>query len=322
MSLKKIVKALRRYDQFLISSHHNIEADALTSELSMFNLLKSMGKKACIINQDFLPPAYEFLPQNKLILNISKIKTDFKFNAAIILDCSNLDRIGSVKELMFEDKPIINIDHHRANEHFGSFNWVKPTASSTAEMIYQIFKATNAHIDKRTATLLYTGIMTDTGSFRFENTTSFTHQVVSDLLKFKIPIKDIYHKIYECFPVSEMRQFCKVINCFQTDQTNRIAWLKLKSGLPDGQKSKIDLNDAAFNLLRSIETVEVAVIFREYQKNNSVRVNFRSQGKVNVGRLAYSFGGGGHRAASGCIIKGSLKTIEPLVLNKIRKLLR
>lgn len=322
MSLKKIVKALKRYDKFLITSHHNLEADALTSELAMASLLKTMQKKTFIVNQDITPELYAFLPGIKSITNIYRIKPDFQFDAAIVLDCSNFDRTGRVKELIYEDKPILNIDHHRANEHFGTFNWVKPTASSTAEMVYEIFKSTNTKLNRQLAILLYTGIMTDTGSFRFENTASFTHKVVSELLKFKIPIKDIYHKIYEFFPVSEMRQFCSIIQNFKIDKTKRIAWLELKYSTLDEQSLKIDLNDAVFDILRSIESVEVAVIFRESKAEDSVRVNFRSQGKVNVGQLAYSFGGGGHRAASGCVIKGNLKAVRQLVLKKINKLLK
>ncbi len=321
MSPEKIVEALKHFRIILISSHHNIEADALTSELSLALILKSMGKKVFIVNQDFVPPLYLFLPGIKSIQNINKIKPNFKFDAAVILDCSNFDRIGEVKDLIYEDKPIFNIDHHRANEHFGSFNWVRPTASSTAEMIYELFKITNTKINKQAAILLYAGIMTDTGSFRFENTTSHTHKVISELMKFKIPSKDIYHKIYECFPADEMRRFCNIIKDFKIDKTKRIAWIELKAGMFDEQKSKIDLNDAVFNLLRSIDTVEVAAIFRESENKDSLRVNFRSQGKVNVGQLAYSFGGGGHRAASGCVIRGSFNIVKQRVLNKIKALL-
>ncbi|MDP2939385.1 MAG: bifunctional oligoribonuclease/PAP phosphatase NrnA [Candidatus Omnitrophota bacterium] len=322
MSLKTIIKALKRYDRFLITSHHNIETDALGSELALANWLKANKKKFFIVNQDFVPLAYRFLPGIKSVFNLPKIKSDLKFDAVIILDCSNFDRIGTVKGQIFEDKPTINIDHHRSNENFGNFNWVKPTASSTAEMIYEIYKASNVKISKKIALLLYTGIMTDTGSFRFENTTSFTHKVISELLKFKIPIKDIYHKIYESFAASEMRLFCNVIKDFKIDKSKRIAWLELELGLLDEQKSKLDLNDAIFNILRSIETVEVAIIFRESKKKDSVRVNFRSQGKVNVGKLAYSFGGGGHRAASGCVIKGNLRQVTSRVFKRINKLLK
>ncbi len=321
MSLKKIVEALKKFHSIIITTHCSVEADALTSELAMASLLRTFGKRVFIVNQDSVPPLYEFLPGVKSIMSLHKIKPNFKFDAAVILDCSNLDRIGGVKSLIYEDKPIINIDHHRANELFGSYNWVKPVASSAAEMIYEIFKATNIKINKQIATLLYAGIMTDTGSFRFENTTSATHRAVSDLLRFKIPIKDIYHKLYECFPVFEMRQFCSIIKDFKIDKSRRIAWLELRSGIIDERRTKIDLNDAAFHTLRSIDTVEVAIIFRESKAKDSVRVNLRSQGKVNVGQLAYAFGGGGHRAASGCVIKGNLAQVKNLVLNKLKKLL-
>lgn len=321
MSLKKIVSSLKRYDKFLITSHHNLEADALTSELAMANLLRLFGKEFLIVNQDTTPSLYAFLPGIRQIKNIHQ-KLDFEFNAAIILDCSNFDRIGKIKELIYEDKPIINIDHHRANEHFGIFNWVVPTASSTAEMIYEIFKASNSKINKQIATLIYTGIMTDTGSFRFENTTSFTHKVAAELLKFKLPIKDIYHKIYEYFPVSEMRRFCEIIRDFKIDKTNRIAWMELNHKKIDEQRLKIDLNDAIFDILRAIDTVEVAIIFRESKDENFVRINFRSQGSVNVGQLASSFGGGGHRAASGCVVEGNLSRVRGIVLNKIKNLLK
>jgi len=318
MSLKKVGEAIKRNRSFLISAHVNLEGDALGSELALARLLRKLGKKVYVVNQDKTPLLYNFLPGVKTIIQPNIRVRDF--DVALLVDCSNLDRIGSVKKLINKDKLVINIDHHVSNENFGGINWVNPRASSACEMVYEIFKKGKFKIDKDTALLLYTGIMVDTGSFRYVNTTPATHLAAADLLKYKISPEKIHNFVYASMPIGEVKMLSRLVTGFKMAKSGKIIWLVIKLGIVNEEKMRIDVTEYAFDFLRSIAGVEVAMIFREMERNK-VRVNFRSRGKVNVSQLAAVFGGGGHACASGCTINRNLKTAQQLVFSRIKKLI-
>ena len=154
---KKIIKAIKKFNTFLITSHVRPEGDSLGSQLAMANLLKALGKDFVILNSDKVPVHYGFLPQVDLIEGVIGRKTK-KFDAAIVLDCPNLARTGKVKNVMKDIGYIINIDHHPGNEKFGNINWAERQASSAGEMVYRLFKAASCKITRQTALYLYIAI--------------------------------------------------------------------------------------------------------------------------------------------------------------------
>ena len=321
MSLKKIVKAINKYQRFLISSHVNLDGDAICSELVLAELLRSKGKTVYIVNDCKVPRVYKFLPKINDFKTYKK-KDIYNFDVAILLDCFDTDRIGKVARLITGDKFVIVIDHHISNGVFADINWIKPDASSTNEMLYEIIKKMNYRINKDIAILLYIGILTDTGSFRYSNTSSYTHRIVGDLLNWKLPVNKIYRKIYESNPVSDIRLFVNLLKDFKLDSSGKIAWLKIKQKALPKNKVQIDLSEHILGFLRSIRGVEVALLFRKINNKNQVRVNFRSNDRVDVSKFAAGFGGGGHRAASGCTLKGGLKKVEYLVISKLKEVLK
>jgi len=316
MSLKKVLDVLKRKHSFLISAHVNLEGDALGSELALARLLKKQGKKVYVVNQDKAPLLYDFLPDIKTIQKPTS--KNLNFDAALIVDCSDLRRIGLVQKLISKGIPIINIDHHISNDNFGDINWVNLEASSASEMVYEIYKKGGFRLDIEAALLLYTGIMIDTGSFRYSNTSSYTHSVISDLLQYKISVEKIHNQVYSCLPLREVKLLTRLLAGFKIDKFNKICWLVLRKGAIKEERMKTDVSEYVFNFLRSIAGIEVAMIFREVS-NKKTRVNFRSNGKFNVSKLAGKFGGGGHKSASGCTILSGLKASQKSVLSAIRK---
>jgi len=319
MSLKKIIKAINKYQKFLITSHVNLDGDAICSELALAEFLKSRGKEVHIVNDCEVPTAYKFLPKIKN-LNIYRKKDIYNFDVAILLDCFDINRTGKVARLISEDKFLIAIDHHISNAIFANINWIEPNASSTAEILYKMFEIANYKINKEIATFLYVGILTDTGSFRYNNTSSYTHKIAADLLRWKLPVNRIYQRIYESNPVSDIRLFINLVRSFKLDSTGRIAWLKMKRNSFPKNKVSMDLSEHILGFLRSIKGVEVIALFRELENKNQVRVNLRSNSKIDVRKIATSFDGGGHKAASGCTIKGSLGQVEQLIIPRLKKL--
>ncbi|MDP3732611.1 MAG: bifunctional oligoribonuclease/PAP phosphatase NrnA [Candidatus Omnitrophota bacterium] len=323
MSLRKVVEYVKKHKNFLITSHTNPEGDALGSELAFYNMLKKLGKNATVINEDSLPYGYDFLPNKNKIIKFKDNLKNIEFDCFVVLDCSDLSRTGEVYRLNSRQKPILNIDHHISNKKFGNINWVEPYASSCSEMIYKLYKALGVTLDRDAAVSLYTGILTDTGSFRYSNATSFTHRAVSELLKFNLDVPQIYKSIYENIPFPDMKLLTRILPGIRQGAKGRIVWFQVKHNILRNKKLSFDLSEHILSFGRAIENAEVVVLFKEnLGVKNEIRLNFRSQGKVDVNKIAQFFGGGGHKTASGATVSGKLDEVRRRVLAKIKENLR
>jgi len=323
VGLKKVVEYIKRNKNFLITTHINMEGDAAGSELAFYRLLKAMGKRATIINDDNLSYEYSFLPGINQIKKFKKNLKNIKFDCFVILDCSDLERCGQIYKINTANKPVLNIDHHISNQRFGDVNWVEPHSSSVSEMIYQLYKKLDLPLNREIAMLLYVGILTDTGSFRYPNTTSVTHKIVSQLLRYNLDIAQIYKNVYENIPFQDMKLLSKILPTISRDANGKIAWFQIQRRILKNKKISFDLTEHILHFARAIKDAEVAVLFKEnLGKKNEVRVNLRSQGKVDVNRIASFFGGGGHKTASGATVKGKIEDVRKKVLAKIRESLR
>ena len=315
MSAKRVIKAIKKYSTFLISSHIDLEGDALGSELALASLLRKLGKRAWIVNASPTPLNYKFLPGIK---SISHNLTGPMPEAAFIIDCSNKQRVGRVSTLIKDNLPVINIDHHMGNKNFGRINWVDTRASSTGEMIFHLFKLTQTKLTKADALNIYTAMLTDTGSFRHYNTQDATHQICSGLLKFGIRPAKIYSQIYENNSARDVQIVGKIICRMNFAANNRIAWISIAQAQSKKIKNKPEILDKIIDLAKSINTVLVVLIFSQKDKR-FVKLSMRSKSPINVQKIARGFGGGGHKFASGCTIKGNLKHAEQTVLRRVKK---
>jgi phosphoesterase RecJ-like protein len=318
--LQKAAAAVKKYKSFLITAHTNLEGDALGSELAFYRLVRKMGKSALIVNEDSLPYGYDFLPDKDKINRLDRYARRFKFECLAVLDCSDLRRTGEVYRLNSGHKPILNIDHHISNEKFGQVNWVEPYASSCAEMVFKLYKKLGVPLDRESATCLYTGIMADTGSFRYPNATASTHRIAAELLKFKLDIPFIYKNVYENIPFADMQLLIKILPCIRREAKGRLAWCTIRQSLLRNKKLSFDLTEHILSFARAIKDVEVVALFKKnLGVKDEIRVNLRSQGKVDVNKIASCFGGGGHRTASGATIHGKLDSVRKKVLAKIKE---
>lgn len=320
MSLDKVVDCIKSNQRFLITSHLRLEGDALGSELAFYNLLKALGKDAVIVNDDDSPCEYNFLPGIETIKKFSDNLKDIDFDVFVILDCSDLKRCGRVSKINKENKLILNIDHHISNEKFADVNWVEPFASSCSEVIYKLFKKLHLPFNYDTAVSLYVGIFTDTGGFHYVNTSSLTHKAVAELLKYNLDVCGVYKNLYENKSFEDMKLLSKMLMRIRRDNSGRIAWFQLKETDLRNRDMSFDLSERLLSFARAIKDVEVAVLFREISgKKSEVRVNLRSQGKIDVNRIANFFGGGGHKNASGCTISGKIADVRRKMLKTIKK---
>ncbi len=315
-NIQAVLRLIRRHQKFLITTHLNPDADAICSALAMALFLRSLGKKVWVLNEDEVASWLKFLPQTKLFQKACDLK-DFDYDAAIILDCGDLKRIGNVAKFLNKDKPIINIDHHITNDKFGNVNFVQ-RASSTCEILFCLLKAAKHRLNKDLAVLLYAGLMTDTGSFRYDNTTALTHAMTAELMHFGISAPDLYNRLYVGIPVRDIKLFTHLIHKADLLLDKRVYCLTLPKKIVNRFSKDFDLKEKIFLFLRSVEGVEVVVILTEVT-SKEVRLNFRSQNAFDVSKLAQQFNGGGHVKAAGGKIYDTLAIAKKQVIAAIKK---
>jgi len=296
----------------------NSEGDALGSELAFRALLAKLGKKGIIVNDDPVPEEYRFLPGAAGIRLFDDAR-GAAFQCLVTLDCSDAQRAGRVCSLNTQGRPTLNIDHHVSNLMFADTNWVEPDFSSCCELIYRLYKALDVPFDRESALNLYAGIMTDTGSFRFPNTSAGTHSAVADLMRFPLGVSALYRRIYESVPYEDIRFLASVYPSIKRDAGGKVVWFEIKEAAIRRARLSCDLSERVLSFGRSIRGVEVVALFKEIGgEKPRVRVNLRSQGGVDVNAVASLFGGGGHRTASGATVPGTLKAVSRKVLAVIR----
>jgi len=316
--MQAIIEAINKYSKFLITAHINLEGDSLGSQLAAKQLLDSLGKVSVIVDNDPVPEHYKFLPAAGAISN--SIDKSLDFEAALILDCPTMKRIGHVRDLITKDKFVINIDHHISNEKFGHVNWVEPNASSAGEMMYKLFKGMNVGLTKETALSLYIAILTDTGSFNYDNTSSVTHEIAGELLGYGFDPARVSEDVYERKSVGDIKFLGLVLSTLKLNKSQDVAYLEVTKSMMGDTGSEAAKSEGFVNYARSINNVKVAVIFRE-EAGGRINVSFRSKGEVDVNKIASAFGGGGHVRASGCVIEGTLAEAEKKVLAKVEETL-
>ena len=321
MSLRKLLLSLKKQNNFLVTSHTNPEGDAIGAELAFLMLLESLGKNAVVINSDRVPASYRFLPLVEKIKKFRKGRLP-DFDCLALLDCSDLSRAGGVSQVSLEGKTVFNIDHHISNGYFADINWVMPHLSSASEMVYLLYKRLGVPFNKDVATLLYVGMLTDTGSFRYTNTGSSTHRATAELMGYGLDVAGIYRRVYEDIEFHDMKLLNRILSGAKSDSAGRIAWCQIPRALIE-ENSLLDLGEQVLGFIRAIKGVEVALLFKEnFGAKDEIRVNFRSQGTVDVNKIAASLGGGGHKTASGATLKGSLNAVRKKVLSRVRQALK
>lgn len=319
--LKNIEEALKGRDNFLVTSHVNPEGDSVGSQIAFFQILKKMGKKVIMVNQDDVPENIRFLDLSRDVLN--QVPEDFIPETLIALDCPVKERIGNVANSLTGDEFVINIDHHVSNEYFGDINWVEPNMSSVGEMIFNLMMDMGLEVDTSVATAIYTAIITDTGMFNYDNTSQSTHVVAGELILCGVDPKRVYKEIYESRNPHEVSLLGKALSTLKLEEDSRLAYMVLTRKMYEEVGVKNVATDDFINFPRSIKGVEIAIFFKEsINLKGRVNVSFRSTGNKDVNKLASIFGGGGHSKASGCLLDCTLEEAVEKVTLEARKMLK
>ncbi|MBU1627058.1 bifunctional oligoribonuclease/PAP phosphatase NrnA [bacterium] len=297
---------------FVILVHRYPEGDAIGSQLALGLMLNNHGKKVDMLNYDPLPWQYKFLPGCNLIKVTNNFEKDY--DVGIILDCSDFERTNFSSDDKSRIKNLINIDHHLSNSYFGDINIIDPHASSTGEMVYNLSENMNFELDQNIALNIYTAIITDTGSFRYSNTTSETLLIASRLVKIGIDVAWTNENLFEIGTVGKLKLWGEALSKIELECNNLISILIVTEDMFRQSNAEFSDTENLINNGLSIIGVEVSLLFNELS-TDLYKVSFRSKGKINVAKVAAIFGGGGHFRASGCKISGVLDQVKNRVIN-------
>ena len=315
---REVIREIRRGRSFLVTTHANPDGDALGSALALATGLVKLKKKVKVYNQDPVPHSLRFLPNSNWVSN--HLGAGERYDVAFIVDCADLDRVSEsfVKHPGIAKR--IVLDHHLRSGRAGDINLVEVKAASSGVVVYNVLKKIPVPITKEIATNVYCTLVTDTGSFRYSNTDATVHQLARDLLKIGVDPWTVSKNIYESFPVERLKLLGKVLNTLQISPDGRIASMVLTKEMLKETGASEDLAEDFINFPRSIDSVEVAVQFREIE--DGYKMSFRSKDVVDVAELASRFGGGGHERAAGCKMKGSLPEIKEKILGAVQEALQ
>ncbi|MTI70007.1 MAG: bifunctional oligoribonuclease/PAP phosphatase NrnA [Firmicutes bacterium] len=313
--VKRVIEKIKDSKKVALISHIQPDGDSIGSLLGFGLGLKKEYNNIDFIASDKIAKQFKFLPGIDLLSE----KNIEDYDLIITLDCSDLGRIGEYKEIIEKkDTFIINIDHHVSNTSYGDINIVNPDASSTGEIIYEILNILNMDIDKDIATCLYVSISTDTGSFKYDSTTSRTHIVISDLLDQGVNINDVTVNLYQNRSLQKTKLFILAIETLELLNDNKFAIVKVTQEMLKRTDTTIKDIDGLVEFARDIDTVEVACVLKEL-KDNEIKIGLRSKEYIDVSEIAVKFNGGGHKKASGCTIEDNIDKAKQMIIDEIQK---
>ncbi len=312
---QQIARLIRAHQRFVVSTHLNPEGDALGSQIALGRALETLGKDVRLCNRDPVPGLYRFLPGTDRIEVVEMVPAPY--DLLVLVDCGGLDRTGLHLPEQGGGKMVI-VDHHLSSEgtrHGG--HWIDAGASATGEMIYALIRELAVPLDKTIAVNLYASITTDTGTFRYSNTTPHILRVAADLIEQGADPWDNALRLYESHPEGRIRLLTAALGTLERGLGGRVAWVTLTSRMFAETGTAAGDTEGIVNYPRSIEGVEVALLFRQVGEKEW-KLSFRSKGRVNVASLAETFGGGGHHNAAGCQVSGTLEEVTQRVLDELK----
>jgi phosphoesterase RecJ-like protein len=310
--LSQVVELIENKDRFAITSHIRPDGDSLGSSLGLYWLLRALDKDVEVIMRDSAPPAYQKLPGADSVRVTPAV--DRPYDGVFVIECSDIDRPGLID---LEKQFVVNIDHHSTTELFGTVNWIDSTASAVGEMIYNLCKATGVRVTKEIAECVYTALLTDTGSFHYSNTTERTFKIASELVRIGVKPAKSAEAIFGSYHWSKIELLSQVLSTARRDASGHVAWMRQTLEMQERTRASDEDADGFVNYPLAVGDVEATALFKE-SAPGVYRTSLRSKGDVNVAKIAEQFGGGGHRNAAGCTLKGDWDEIEQQVVPLLR----
>lgn len=325
--LEKVVEALRSARSVALTTHVNADGDGAGSEAALASWLTRQGKQVVITNPTPFPRLYRHLIEDEdWIVDPGTVRTPAALEAAdtlVVVDTSERSRIGRIASAL-RHCAVVVIDHHLPSEEPIEGTAIEDdTACATGELIHDLLAVAGepSPWPHPVARGIYTAVVTDTGSFRFSNTSARAHAVAGVMIGMGVDPEQVYRDVYASVPLRRMRLLERALGRLEFDEQLGITWITIgRQAMQDTGTTNEDL-DGIVDLARTVAGTEVALLFRE-TADGSTKVSLRSSGPTDVNAIARRFGGGGHRKASGALVPGAVEDVRPRVLDAVRDALR
>jgi phosphoesterase RecJ-like protein len=305
------------FDAFLVTSHVDPDGDALGSALGLAHALRLMGKDATVALDSPVPANLRFLPGADAVVRPDGAGR--RFRAAWVLDCSSLDRAGSVAErCLAPGARVANVDHHVGNDGFGDVRLVNTEASATAELVCELLEAYGSPIPPETAECLYAGIVSDTGGFRFQNTSARALRLAARLVERGARAAGVAEELWMRRSPGNLRILGLALSSLEERSGGRVGALTITREMFERARALPEDADGIVQFAKSLEGTRVGVLIQEVGPDE-IRASLRSDGSVDVNVVAGRFGGGGHRNAAGLRVRGPLEQVRRELLEAIEQ---
>jgi len=295
-------------------AHPYSDGDALGSQLALYHYCQAAGKNCVCLNFEPLPEQLSWLKGSDQVQNF--LPDNIDFDLAFLMETTDARRMGDRVNFFSRAHESVHIDHHIDVTGLGSINILEEKASSTCEILYNILEKTGVELNLACREALYVGIMTDTGNFRFSNSTPRSHEIVARLIGDDLCVDKIFKNVYENTGYKRTVIHGTVMSRAQSLCNGRliVSWLALDD-FKKFDAEEVDADGAIRNII-SIKGIEASILFKEVE-GGQVKISFRSTGRIDVMEISRKFNGGGHRLASGAQIDGTLEEVMPLVIDAI-----
>lgn len=304
---------IENHDHYLVVSHVNPDGDAASSTFAMGWLLDRLGKTFTLVNEDAIPDKFAYMWGFDRLIRLTELPSDPPIQAIISVDCADEARMGRVRERVAPNVPLLNIDHHPTNDRFGDAQLIREDAAATAEVLFELAEQLGVPMGKELADCIYTGLLTDTGGFRYSNTSPRVMRIASDLLEHGVLGYQLAEALLEKITRTHIAVLQKALGTLSFAYDHKVSWIAISAEVISTTNATPDDLEGLIQYPRNIEGVQVGLLFKQVD-DAKVKVSFRSNGNVDVAQVAKSFGGGGHVKASGCTIEGTLEqAVEQVV---------
>jgi bifunctional oligoribonuclease and PAP phosphatase NrnA len=324
--MERIAQQIKASKNILLASHMDPDGDSVGSLLALGLALESANIKTTLFNESIIPAVYRFLPGVERIRS-GDIQDPAIYDLVILLDCSSLERTGNASSAIRQIPFMINIDHHATNTFFGTLNWVSPEACASSEIVYTLINCMHLPISKEIATSIYTGILSDTGSFRFSNTNENAFSICMEMVRYGVDPSFVAQHVYGPFSLNRLKLLNRALDSLEISENGKLSIMSLSRESFRKTNTQPEDTDGFLNYARNIKDIKVAALIQEQEnpssegkngnrsgsapaREKSFHVSLRSNGLADVAAIALSFDGGGHSSAAGFTISSNLKEIK------------
>lgn len=314
MTLDEILEEIKKAESIVILTHESPDGDAMGSSLAMKLMLQELNKQSDVIIPEY-PRMFQFLPSANDIKMDSERK---KYDLAISVDCGNLKRLAKNEYFENAQKTIV-IDHHGSNNMYGDLNYVNPASPACCEILISMAEYFGVTITKEIGTCIMTGIITDTGGFRYSGITPDTFEYTAELIRVGVDIPDIYKRTMGTKTKANFELTKRVIDRMELLEDGKVSFSYMTSQDEREVNAESGDHDGLVNIGKDIEGVQVAIFIRQKEDEDVYKVSLRSEDGINVSDICLLFGGGGHARAAGALVKGTIQEVKEKLMKEIKK---